>query len=542
MKYKWIKLSAESKKKIEEKYPTLYENKVLDHITLQSGVKDEPRDLGKKVSFKAVGYKSNENAEALVVKLPRKLKSTNKIPHITLSLADGIQSRYTNELLSNGYEKIEPIYLEGTIELHDDLEPEPIEKVKVAYIIPRFYPFKGGAEENTHAMATRTALAGYDVTVITTDVKFRNEELPKEEIIDGIKVVRMHAWTDALYAGFYPGLLPYLFKNDFDIIHTSGLGFFFREFCLIFEKITSRKTKFINTPHGPFMSSGDDSNGRGIIRSVGTFILKIYSNWLYDYFIEVNPKQKQWMKELYRIPEEKIVLVPNGINESYIESEIFEHKKSDKVVITYMNRMEWYKGIQDVIRAIAKLVDKRSGFEGDFVFYVMGKAGGYTEKLKSLVDKYDLHEYVKFIFHPSDEERDRIFFEESQINILPSRWEATGITLIESMAKGNVIITTTANEAADILIKEGQNGFVYEYGNIDILKGILRKLLSEYELRQRMRKKSLEMSKNFTWESVIPSYLDLIKKLDPKNEPVQKTRKRNVFKKRGSVQKVQKSS
>lgn len=384
---------------------------------------------------------------------------------------------------------------------------------KIAYIIPRFFPFKGGAEENFHALSTRTFLEGYDVTVITTDVKFRNETLQKEEIVDGVKVVRNKAWNSSLYAGFYPGLFSYLWNNEFEIIHTSGVGFFWREFCLIIKKLKSRKIKFVNTPHGPFMSLNDSSGFRGIARFFGTKILRIYLNWLYDYFIEVNPKQKVWLNNLYKIPEKKIVLIPNGIPQDYIEEKIFEHSKDEKVVITYMNRMEWYKGIQDVIKAIARLTDKRNKFEKEFVFYVMGKAGGYTKVLKSLVENYQLENYVKFIFHPSDEERDRIFYEESQINILPSKWEATGITLIEAMAKGNVIITTKNNEAADILIDEGKNGYVYEYGNVEILKGILRKIISEHDLRQKMRERSLEKSKNFTWESVYPKYLELLRSI-----------------------------
>ena len=394
------------------------------------------------------------------------------------------------------------------------MEDSVKEKTKIAYVIPRFYPFKGGAEENMHALATRTFIQGYDVTVVTTNVKFRNEDLKKEEIIDGVRVIRQNAWIKNLYAGFYPSLLPFLLKNHFDIIHTSGVGFFWREFCLIIKKITSPKTKFITTPHGPFMSLGDKGGFRGIVRVIGTFFLKLYLNWLYDFFIEVNPKQKHWMQDLYRIPEEKIVLVPNGINLNYVEEKIVEHSQEEKVVITYMNRMEWYKGIQDVIKAIHKLLERSNNINTNFSFYIMGKAGGYTEKLKEMVGKYKLEDHIKFIFHPSDEERDRIFYEESQINILPSKWEATGITLIEAMAKGNVIITTSANEAADILIPENKNGFIYEYGDFDTLKGILRKLLNDYDGRQRMRKRSLELAKNFTWESVFPKYIELIKKLE----------------------------
>lgn len=385
--------------------------------------------------------------------------------------------------------------------------------LKIAYIIPRFFPFKGGAEENIHAVSTRTALEGHDVTVLTTNVKFRNENLLKEEIVDGVRVIRHWALSKALYAGFYPALFFHLLRNRYDIIHTSGIGFFWREFCLILTKLRFPKTKFITTPHGPFMALGDTKGFRGFARAFGTWILKGYLNWLYDRVVAVNPKQHVWLTQLYNFNEDKIVVIPNGINEDYIEKRLIEHTPEEKVVITYMNRMEWYKGIQDVIRALDKLIDKRSKIEDNFVFYVMGKAGSYTEKLKELVEKLELENYVKFIFHPSDDERDRIFYEESQINILPSKWEATGITLIEAMAKGNIIITTTGNEASDILIEEGVNGFIYEFGDVEALKGILKNLLTNYELRQEMRKKNLELARKFTWDAVLPRYIELIKEL-----------------------------
>jgi glycosyltransferase involved in cell wall biosynthesis len=384
---------------------------------------------------------------------------------------------------------------------------------KIAYIIPRFYPFKGGAEENIFALASRAVQKGHDVTVLTTSTKFRNENLERVQVYEGIKIVRFWSLNKALYAGFYPELLIHLIGNNYDIIHSSGIGFFWREFCLIIERITSRKTKFITTPHGPFMALGDTEGLRGAVRKYGTIILRAYLNRLYDYFIAINSKQYEWMEALYKINKEKIIVIPNGINSDYIEKEIVQHTPEDKVVITYLNRIEWYKGIQDVVKAIARLLDPRSTTSKNFVFYIMGKSGGYTQKLKELITELEVEEYVKFILHPTDEERDRIFLEESQINILPSKWEGTGITLIEAMAKGNVIITTTGNEAADILIKNGSNGFIYEFGDIDRLKDILKKLINDSALRQEMRKENLKLSHNFTWESVVPDYFKLLDKL-----------------------------
>lgn len=395
-------------------------------------------------------------------------------------------------------------------------EQSDSKKLKIAYLIPRFHPFKGGAENNIYSMAVRMAKEGHDVTVVTTNVKFRNEELPREESYNGIKILRQNAWNNALYLGFYPGLLPYLLKNDFDVIHSSGFGFIWREFCLVIKRIFSKKTKMINTPHGPFMAGDENVEGyKNRIKTVYTWILRIINPFLYDLVIAVNPKQHEWMTDEYKISKDKIIVIPNGIDEKYIEDEIVKHKKDDKIVITYLNRHEWYKGIQTVIQAMYHIYDRKPNYlpkEG-VEFYIMGRSGGYTSKLTQMVEKLGVEDHVKFIFSPTDEERDRIFKEESQINILPSNWEATGIALMEAMAKGNAIITTFQNECWDLLIKEGENGFVFKFNDVEKLTEILLKLIEDYKLRESMRKRNIEEAKKYTWEAIFPSYLEAVKSL-----------------------------
>ncbi len=400
-------------------------------------------------------------------------------------------------------------------------------KLKIAYLVPRFHPFRGGGEQNIFALASRMAKEGHDVTVITARVKYRNEELPYTEEYEGMHIVRNWALNEWLYLGFYPGLLIYLLNNKFDVIHSSGIGFLWREICLMIKKVFSPKTKFITTPHGPFMAATDETDTafRRFSKSTYTSILKIFMNWLYDSTIAITPKQNEWLIKDYNISSEKIILIPNGLDKKYLEKELHEHKKDEKVIITYMNRHEWYKGIQDMVKAVDSLrrsdALRKSKSEDyvplpEFEFWIMGRAGNYTPSINELIEKLKVGEYTKFIFSPTDEERDRIFYEESQINVLPSRWEATGIALMEAMAKGNVGITTYQNEAWDIIIKEGENGFVFNFGDVEALTEILRKLLSDYKLRQTMRKNSLEFMKNFTWEAVFEDYKELVNKLTTK--------------------------
>lgn len=379
--------------------------------------------------------------------------------------------------------------------------------MKILYIVPRFYPFKAGAETNIEAMAERLVKEGNDITVFTTNVKFRNDKLPWNEEYKGIKIRRFWAINEALYAGFYPRLLPAILNNQFDIIHVSGFGFMWVEFCLIIKKIVSRKTKFINTPHGPFMAFAD-SGIRKYIKTSYTQILKVILPFIYDRVISVVPSQKEWMTKEYRIKEDAIVMIPNGIDEKYIEKILPKFDPNEKIVITYLNRMEWYKGIHDVLYAMSKL--KKSELE-KIEFWIMGREGGYTKKLQEIIKDKNLESFTKFIFAPTDEERDQAYLK-SQIHILPSKWEATGIVLIEAMAKGNVIITTNQNQGKDILINE-KSGYSYDFGDVDKLTSILSELINDSKKREEMINNNHEFVKKFTWESVFPNYSKMVNDL-----------------------------
>src|SRR5690606_17720650 len=138
--------------------------------------------------------------------------------------------------------------------------------------------------------------------------------------------------------------------------------------------------------------------------------------------------------ELYGFDESRVEIVPNGINKSYLEKKAPAYQKTEKVIITYLNRMLWYKGIQNVIAALAKRKKSKEKVS-EFEFWIMGRPAKYTEVLKKLVSENDLENEIKFVFSPSDEQRDEAFLK-SQINVLASKWEATGIALIEAMAKG----------------------------------------------------------------------------------------------------------
>lgn len=389
-------------------------------------------------------------------------------------------------------------------------------KLNIVFVIARFWPYRGGAEMNCYKMATYCAALGHNVTVLTTDANPGTGILPSEETVEGVKIIRVHRWNQQLNLGFYPGLLSKLVKTKADVVHVeNGPGFMWQDFCVLVKKWTSWKTKFIVTPHGPFLATGSTYTGlKGVVANLGQLLLAPYFKliWgkMWHKVIAINARQPVWLARDYWVNPKNIVVIPNGIPAELLNVP-YKHAEEGVLRISYLGRISEYKGVQKVIEALHIL----HATPAEYQFTVMGKM--FYPELLEKIREYNLQEVVKIIDTPSDEVRDQVLTEESEIHILPSQWEAQGIVLLEAMAKGNIPVTTETNEGAPDFIQNGRNGFIYPYENAERLAQIIEQMRVATKLRQQMIDLNLQIVKNWTWEEILPKYQQLIKFLTNTN-------------------------
>jgi glycosyltransferase involved in cell wall biosynthesis len=384
-----------------------------------------------------------------------------------------------------------------------------IEKLNIAYVIPNFYPFKGGAENNCLALARSMVSQGHKVSVLTSN----SNNLFSEafENYEGIDIFRFNKKNSEYYLGYYPGLLKKLLTSRYDVIHVHGFGFIWQDFCLIIKKMfSSKKVIFINTPHGPFMANDNYNFPQKILKVMFTFIMKRYLYFLYKIVIEVNPEQVKWIKKL-GINKKKVIFLPNGIDKEYLvpieyQDELVEHKLNKKFVISYLGRFEKYKGIQDVIEVLPEIVKEHK----NLVFVAMGNKGAYSETIEKLIEEKGLQNNVRLIYSPSDISVKKILTL-SNIFILPSSWEAFGISILEAMATNNAIISTRT-EGGEFLIKEEENGFLYDYQDKGELRTYLEKLIDNKILLNKIKKNNYLKVQQFLWSQIGLDYQKIIQK------------------------------
>ncbi len=90
--------------------------------------------------------------------------------------------------------------------------------------------------------------------------------------------------------------------------------------------------------------------------------------------------------------------------------------------------------------------------------------------------------------------------------VLPSRTEGMGRVLVEAMACGKALLGSRVGGIPEV-IKEGENGLLFESENIEQLTGAMRKLLADGLLRKTMEQNSLRRVRTvFSEERYVDSY------------------------------------
>jgi len=363
--------------------------------------------------------------------------------------------------------------------------------MKIGFLTEYFYPVKGGAENNCFYLARELAKK-HEVHIFTSDRKDGNI-FSKKEIIDNLIIHRYkNVFRYKYYLSFTPGFLSVL-KYDLDILHQHAFGFLWHDFVILLKKFS--RTKLVNTPHGPFMALQKYGFFESIFRNVLVFI-ELFFNKIYDAVIQVNPEQYKWITK-YGVSWEKIKYVSNGISDDVfgkVDNKEFikKYNLKRKFVISYLGRIQDYKGLDQVIKILLKL-DKK------IVFLAVGKDAGDKKRLITLAKRLNVQDRVIFTGEVSHEEKLKAL-DVSEIFILPSEWEAFGISIVEAMARRNAVISTKT-EGGNFLVKK-ENGFVYDFGDLNSLERYVKVLFKDNKLRNSMKKVNFEKSKKFLWKNI----------------------------------------
>ncbi len=313
--------------------------------------------------------------------------------------------------------------------------------MKILQVCPKYYPVIGGVEEHVKNISERLAKE-HDVTVFACDP---SGKLPREEKINGVLVKRFNSFSpgDAYHISLE--MARELKKSEFDIVH----GHSYHALPLYFAR-NARAKKFMVTPHY-------HGHGHTPIRNLFIKLYKPLGKRIFDRadkIIAVSNYEKQQLLNDFTMDENKIRVIPNGIN----LTEFVDLKAIPKELrtILYVGRLEEYKGVQYIIQTLP-LLDK------NFCLGIVGK-GPYKANLKTLIDKLRLSDRIRFYQDLPRQELLKMYAK-AGVFVLLSQHEAFSIVIAEALASKTPCIVSNASALSEWIDNENCFGIDYPMNN-----------------------------------------------------------------------------
>lgn len=175
---------------------------------------------------------------------------------------------------------------------------------------------------------------------------------------------------------------------------------------------------------------------------------------------------------------------------------------SDNCCFLFCGRLERQKGLETLLAAFAKLLD-RSFVIADLIICGSGED---EVALKRLASSLNISERVHWQGWQSDLTD---YYSAADVYVMPSRWESFGLVFLEAM-NYSLPIVSTETQAIPEVVEDGVIGLLSPVDFVDDLEVNMFRLFADPDLRRRMGGAGLVRSQTlFSYDSFIKSHIEV---------------------------------
>jgi len=359
--------------------------------------------------------------------------------------------------------------------------------MKVLHLSHRFHPCTGGVERHIKELSKKLIERGHECSVLCLNRCDKGMLLKREEVHDEVKVHR----TDYLDLGLYK-VAPFPLKllKDYDLLHVHGLGFF-SDFLALTSHI--HKKPMVLTTHG------------GIFHTKRLAIAKklYFKLWAravlrrFDKIIAVSRSDENHFSKI----SSRVVVIPNGVDVDAL-GEI--KRKGKEPNFLFVGRISRNKRVDRLIETIAVMKEKAP----EVRLSIVGPDWeGLQRSLENLAEGRGVTENVTFAGEVGREDLLK-HFEDNAFFVSASEYEGFGISVIEAMAAGMVVIVNDIAAFREI-IEDGKTGFIVDYAKTEEAAGRILEIF-EIELEGIMEAAGRK-AKKYDWGAIAEKVEDVYK-------------------------------
>ncbi|MCB0189516.1 MAG: glycosyltransferase family 4 protein, partial [Caldilineaceae bacterium] len=257
--------------------------------------------------------------------------------------------------------------------------------LRVLMVTPFYFPSMGGVENHVYQVARRLAHANIDITVLTTD---RSGQLPEEEQIAGVKILRVPALPANRDYYFAPGIAKIIMQGKWDIVHLQCYHTLVAPLAMA--AAWAARIPYVVTFHG----GGNTSQLRNRLRGIQQRLLRPFLAQAKRLIAVANFEIDYYGGRL-NLAAERFALIPNGCDLPKLADDAAAN--SDNLLVS-IGRLEQYKGHHRIIAAMPYILDQYPKMR----LRILGE-GPYKPALQEQVSALGLDDCIEIAGIPATE-------------------------------------------------------------------------------------------------------------------------------------------
>jgi glycosyltransferase involved in cell wall biosynthesis len=230
-----------------------------------------------------------------------------------------------------------------------------------------------------------------------------------------------------------------------------------------------------------------------------------------DKIISISENTKRDIIKHFKIPEDKIKVIPLAANENFRkldENETSKIKSKYNInfpFILYVGTLEPRKNIPNLLNAFYKI--KKQGIAHKLV--IAGGKGWKYKEIFETIEKLNLQNDVIFTGYVPDEDLPGLY-NAADLFVYPSLYEGFGLPPLEAMQCGTPVITSNTSSLPEVV---GDAGIMVNPHDIGELANKMYEVLTNKDLRKELSKKGIERAKLFSWKKCAEETLKVYESL-----------------------------
>lgn len=332
-----------------------------------------------------------------------------------------------------------------------------------------FLPEYGGSSIRAHNLLSRIP---YNIHVITPDKKSNGESFRlKHEKFNHINVKRVNAlspnsiWKLPLFRYFYHEKIMFnsVKREHFDLIQSRNMP----PYIFAAYKSSTKNNKPLIIEAHPIASK------RFQYYTQIMNIKKIFKSA--KHVISLTDSLKKWVTEQYQIPEEKITVIKNGVDNDNFKPQNSNRIRYLREKLGNPEKIVMYAGYFDEVNGLGMILNIIPSILKDnphITFLFIGQ-GPYFQQIEKMSKKYPQIKLLTSVKHESMS----LYYQTSDLFIIPrpstiSSELVTPLKLLEAMSTESIVLGSDVGGIKDV-VKNGANGYLYKKDNPKSLQNSL---------------------------------------------------------------------